>query len=95
VLLFFPAAFAFAAAFHPRASGRDRLWVAAAVLLQPALLLIDHGHFQFNAVSLGLHGLGLALLVRPAAGGPSSLAPSGASDAAATVLICLAVVRSS
>ncbi|KAK9241370.1 glycosyl transferase [Lipomyces kononenkoae] len=27
---------------------------SAAILLQPALILIDHGHFQYNAVMLGL-----------------------------------------
>ena len=30
------------------------LWPAAAVLLQPALVLVDHGHFQFNGIGLGL-----------------------------------------
>jgi alpha-1,3-glucosyltransferase len=30
------------------------LWPAAAVLLQPALVLVDHGHFQFNGLGLGL-----------------------------------------
>ena len=27
--------------------------VATAVLLQPALVLTDHGHFQYNSVALG------------------------------------------
>ncbi len=31
-------------------------------LLQPALLLIDHGHFQFNGVALGLVALAVALI---------------------------------
>jgi ALG6, ALG8 glycosyltransferase family len=30
------------------------LWPAAVALLQPALLLIDHGHFQYNCIALGL-----------------------------------------
>mmetsp|Transcript_63296 Transcript_63296/g.200189 ORF Transcript_63296/g.200189 Transcript_63296/m.200189 type:complete len:521 (+) Transcript_63296:181-1743(+) len=29
------------------------LWAFAAVLLQPPLVLIDHGHFQYNCISLG------------------------------------------
>ena len=29
-------------------------WPAAAVLLQPALVLVDHGHLQFNGIGLGL-----------------------------------------
>lgn len=38
----------------------QRRWGAAAtsslamVLLQPSLVLVDHGHFQYNAVCLGL-----------------------------------------
>lgn len=89
--MFFPAVFAFVSAFYRGDSHHDRLWIAAAVLMQPPLLLIDHGHFQFNAISLGLHGLGLALLVKPSATG--NLERSGLTDMMATVLICLGVVR--
>lgn len=77
--------------FYRGASNRDRLWIAAAVLMQPPLLLIDHGHFQFNAISLGLHGFGLALLVKSSASGKRE--GSGLADMMATVLICLGVVR--
>lgn len=44
---------------------RER-WEAAAtrtlamVLLQPSLVLIDHGHFQYNSVCLGLAMAGAA-----------------------------------
>ena len=30
------------------------LLLAAVVLLQPALILVDHGHFQYNCIALGL-----------------------------------------
>jgi alpha-1,3-glucosyltransferase len=32
------------------------------VVLQPALILIDHGHFQYNNICLGLSLLGVALV---------------------------------
>ena len=31
-----------------------RLWLVLTALSQPALIVIDHGHFQYNTVSLGL-----------------------------------------
>ena len=56
--------FAFYAVFFPaiwlclRAYGRKRqlhekCWWLLVVLLQPAALLIDHGHFQYNNISQG------------------------------------------
>jgi alpha-1,3-glucosyltransferase len=33
---------------------RRQLFVLAAVLLQPASIIVDHGHFQYNCISLGL-----------------------------------------
>eukprot|EP01126_Amoeba_proteus_P037953 TRINITY_DN3936_c0_g1_i10.p1 TRINITY_DN3936_c0_g1~~TRINITY_DN3936_c0_g1_i10.p1 ORF type:complete len:372 (+),score=30.24 TRINITY_DN3936_c0_g1_i10:189-1304(+) len=33
---------------------KDQVFVLFIFLLQPALILIDHGHFQYNCVSLGL-----------------------------------------
>jgi hypothetical protein len=49
---YFPAAIACAAAF---ARGpQQQLFILVAMLLNPALLLIDHGHFQYNCISLGL-----------------------------------------
>ncbi|AQK52326.1 probable dolichyl pyrophosphate Man9GlcNAc2 alpha-1,3-glucosyltransferase [Zea mays] len=30
------------------------MWLLAMVLISPCLVLIDHGHFQYNCISLGL-----------------------------------------
>jgi len=32
----------------------ERLWTVILALAQPAIILIDHGHFQYNTISLGL-----------------------------------------
>ncbi|KAL6068778.1 Alpha-1,3-glucosyltransferase [Balamuthia mandrillaris] len=52
--IYFPALYMLVKTYYP-----DRPWfkqMAAffVMLLQPSLMLIDHGHFQYNAVSLGL-----------------------------------------
>ncbi|CAI5502577.1 unnamed protein product, partial [Closterium sp. Naga37s-1] len=69
LLVFFPAALAFACSpFLRRLSSAasrpasHRLWLLAMLLLQPGLILIDHGHFQYNSISLGL-SLGAATAV--------------------------------
>jgi alpha-1,3-glucosyltransferase len=36
------------------ARNRKSLWAVLIGLVQPAILLIDHGHFQYNTVALGL-----------------------------------------
>ncbi len=52
--VFFPAVLAAVAVFgRGLAPGRKAALLAAA-LLQPAALLIDHGHFQYNNLCLGL-----------------------------------------
>ena len=33
---------------------QQQMWFLLTALTQPALLLIDHGHFQYNTTSLGL-----------------------------------------
>jgi hypothetical protein len=66
VLTFFPAALLSARLLRPaagaaRAAGAGagagasaELFALAALLLQPAHVLTDHGHFQYNCISLGL-----------------------------------------
>ncbi|KAH7442377.1 hypothetical protein KP509_03G085700 [Ceratopteris richardii] len=53
-IIFFPAVFAFSMAFHHQRRFDESAWAFAVILLQPALILIDHGHFQYNCISLGL-----------------------------------------
>lgn len=55
VLVFYPAALALAR-LAPVTSGRPskELTVLVDLLLSPALILIDHGHFQYNCINLGL-----------------------------------------
>ncbi|KAG1657002.1 hypothetical protein FOA52_012003 [Chlamydomonas sp. UWO 241] len=52
VLVYFPASWAAAVVFAPTPD--TATMTLAALLLQPALPLIDHGHFQYNCISLGL-----------------------------------------
>lgn len=52
--MFVPAAAACVAVFCKSCSQQQRLATLIAVLLQPAAVLIDHGHFQYNNISLGL-----------------------------------------
>ena len=54
--VYLPAAAAAAAAFLgvAGASGRAKGVAFAFLALQPGLLLVDHGHFQYNGVALGL-----------------------------------------
>lgn len=63
--VYFPASLAAVAALSPPgevAGSRSRLLILTALLLQPALLLIDHGHFQYNCIGLGL-ALGAAAAI--------------------------------
>lgn len=44
---------------YNKASSIDQTTIAASILFQPALIIIDHGHFQYNSVMLGLTLLAL------------------------------------
>lgn len=54
--VFFPAALYFLWAYSRANISEKRLimWLLAMILLNPCLVLIDHGHFQYNCISLGL-----------------------------------------
>ncbi|KAG7977629.1 hypothetical protein I3843_05G040300 [Carya illinoinensis] len=56
-LVFFPAVFYFVFVYYsgrPHGQKTDIAWHIAIMLLSPCLILIDHGHFQYNCISLGL-----------------------------------------
>lgn len=53
VVVYFSAAIAFALVYH-RGNAGKQIRAMVLLLLQPTLILVDHGHFQYNAVSLGL-----------------------------------------
>ena len=52
--VYFPAAWACARVFCRGCSPSHRTFTLAALLLQPALVIVDHGHFQYNCIGLGL-----------------------------------------
>eukprot|EP00884_Botryococcus_braunii_P008812 jgi/Botrbrau1/17932/Bobra.50_1s0032.2 len=54
LLVFVPAVLACGAIFLQGRPPEARVWMLVASLLQPAAVLIDHGHFQYNNISLGL-----------------------------------------
>jgi alpha-1,3-glucosyltransferase len=62
--VFFPAVVACALALQRRRETADA--VVAFTLSLPALVLVDHGHFQYNCVSLGLFAAAAAAMARNA-----------------------------
>ena len=69
------------------AARRRRLCLVLTALCQPALVLIDHGHFQYNAVSLGLALWSFHFMTSGGAGRRRSFA----GPAWGSVLFCLAL----
>ena len=57
----------FGSALWYSSSRRDRksFWAVLVALSQPAILLIDHGHFQYNTVALGLSIWAFIYMVQP------------------------------
>ncbi|KAE8722586.1 putative dolichyl pyrophosphate Man9GlcNAc2 alpha-1,3-glucosyltransferase [Hibiscus syriacus] len=81
VLVFFPASLYFVFVYSIRlGTGRnsDVAWHISMVLLNPCLILIDHGHFQYNCISLGLTMAAIAAVLSQ-------------KDLVASVLYCLAL----
>ncbi|BFZ62171.1 Glucosyltransferase-like protein [Saitoella coloradoensis] len=52
-LVYVPAVWVFVKMYNTKDTPADRGMWALMILLQPALILIDHAHFQYNAVMLG------------------------------------------
>eukprot|EP01103_Thecamoeba_quadrilineata_P014328 TRINITY_DN4241_c0_g1_i2.p1 TRINITY_DN4241_c0_g1~~TRINITY_DN4241_c0_g1_i2.p1 ORF type:complete len:145 (+),score=8.24 TRINITY_DN4241_c0_g1_i2:359-793(+) len=53
ILIYFSGAYLFV--FHSiQINSNKKTLLFAFILTQPALILIDHGHFQYNSISLGL-----------------------------------------
>ncbi|ODQ77039.1 glycosyltransferase family 57 protein [Babjeviella inositovora NRRL Y-12698] len=66
VLVYYPAVFGFArwmAGKYHRQPAIDQTIAVAAILFQPSLILVDHGHFQYNSVMLGLTLLAIVQLL--------------------------------
>ncbi|MFQ6632413.1 hypothetical protein Gotur_009288 [Gossypium turneri] len=82
VLIFFPAVLYFVLVYRSMRFGigqnSDVAWHIAMILLNPCLILIDHGHFQYNCISLGLTIAAIA-------------AALSQKDLVASVLYCLAL----
>jgi alpha-1,3-glucosyltransferase len=67
--IFFPAVFFFACTFRRTNISHKKLSSAIGaqigfILLQPSFVLVDHGHFQYNCVSLGFALLSCGLILR-------------------------------
>ncbi|GER42625.1 Dolichyl pyrophosphate Glc1Man9GlcNAc2 alpha-1,3-glucosyltransferase [Striga asiatica] len=57
LMIFFPAVFYFVIVYYSGKTNEEKsnmAWHAVMILLNPCLILIDHGHFQYNCISLGL-----------------------------------------
>ncbi|OWZ24650.1 Dolichyl pyrophosphate Man9GlcNAc2 alpha-1,3-glucosyltransferase [Phytophthora megakarya] len=64
ILLFIPAIYYIARVIYGCEQWTRRTAFLLLVLFQPAILLIDHGHFQYNNVCLGFTALGVALILQ-------------------------------
>jgi len=50
---------------HPMSKDSKRSWIFCLTMSQPAILLIDHGHFQYNTVALGLSIVSFYYMAQP------------------------------
>ncbi|XP_006848211.2 probable dolichyl pyrophosphate Man9GlcNAc2 alpha-1,3-glucosyltransferase [Amborella trichopoda] len=77
-LVFFPAALYFVIVYYAGRKDDEVAWQLAMILLLPGVILIDHGHFQYNCISLGLTIGAVAAIISE-------------NDVLASVLYCLAL----
>ncbi|KAF5828838.1 ALG6, ALG8 glycosyltransferase family-domain-containing protein [Dunaliella salina] len=78
LLISFPAALVCVHILYGREASSSRVFALAATLLNPAALIIDHGHFQYNCISLGLTIAAAAAII-------------GQAHVVGSVLFCLAL----
>lgn len=64
LLVFFPAAFAFVYVYYNSRPFYGKLEAISILLLCPPIILVDHGHFQYNTVCLGLVLWGILLVLK-------------------------------
>lgn len=64
VLIMFPACMLALSALGSGARTSRRHWCLALILFHPAFVLVDHGHFQYNCISLGLTAAGFAAICK-------------------------------
>ncbi|KAG8380834.1 hypothetical protein BUALT_Bualt06G0057700 [Buddleja alternifolia] len=66
LMIFFPAVLYFVTVYYSGKSTKDKsgmVWHTTMILLNPCLILIDHGHFQYNCISLGLTTAAVAAIL--------------------------------
>ncbi|OQR70733.1 putative dolichyl pyrophosphate Man9GlcNAc2 alpha-1 [Tropilaelaps mercedesae] len=59
LVTYYPAVLYFGSLYCTKSSRATAIW---ALLINPALILIDHGHFQYNGVCFGLFVMSVALM---------------------------------
>ncbi|KAI3451759.1 hypothetical protein Pfo_008424 [Paulownia fortunei] len=66
LMIFFPAVLYFVTVYYsgkPTGDKSSMAWHTIMILLNPCLILIDHGHFQYNCISLGLTTAAVAAIL--------------------------------
>ncbi|XP_042030998.1 probable dolichyl pyrophosphate Man9GlcNAc2 alpha-1,3-glucosyltransferase isoform X2 [Salvia splendens] len=66
LMIFFPAVLYFVTVYYsgnPDDKKSSKAWHILMILLNPCLILIDHGHFQYNCISLGLTAAAVAAIL--------------------------------
>lgn len=64
IVILVPAIWLFISAYYKGRKYHEIIATFFFILVQPGLILIDHGHFQYNGVSIGLAILGIALILK-------------------------------